>query len=92
MECRKTLAVIAICLAASACKPITMTMMKPEGPPDYIEGWQHGCDSGIQVGGTILQKMFYKYYKDPSKLDNAMYKMGWAEGFTVCRFYQAQKF
>lgn len=73
-------------LLLSACKPIQFYMLNVEGPPEYVQGFEDGCDSGVSSGGSLLQRWFNPYKKDPEKLENALYKMGWNEGFSYCRF------
>jgi hypothetical protein len=78
------IAISAVCLYA--CKPLDLQLLNPEGPPDYVEGFDDGCDSAVASGGGIMQRYIYGFNKNPDKLDNALYKMGWNEGWTYCRF------
>jgi len=76
---------IAVLLLAS-CKPVQMYFIDREGPPDYVQGFDDGCQSGISSGGSILRRLFYWYKKDPERLDNKLYTQGWGEGWGYCRF------
>ncbi len=83
----RTLLILLFASSLSACKPLALYMTNVEGPPEYVAGYEDGCDSGISAGGTIMQRITHPFKKDPEKLDNSLYKMGWNEGFSYCRFY-----
>lgn len=74
------------CMLVTGCKNAQFYYNKPEGPPDYVEGWDDGCDSAHASGGSILQRFYFRYTKNPDKLDNNLYKLGWSEGWSFCRF------
>lgn len=75
-----------LAIPLASCKPVQMYFIPREGPPDYVEGYDDGCDSGISSGGSIIQRFFYVYKRNPEKLDNALYKAGWNDGWGYCRF------
>lgn len=59
----------------------------PNAPPDYLDGWNDGCESGK---GTMVQsyhKMFYGYKRDHSRDNNPMYYKAWKDAYTYCRQY-----
>ncbi len=78
--------VLCLLIGTSACKPIQMYMIDRKGPPDYVQGFDDGCDSGVASSGSILQRVFSPYRRDPEKIDNSLYKTGWSEGYNYCRF------
>jgi len=82
---RMVLACTAVLLLAD-CRPTTLLWVKPEGPAEYQLGWQDGCDSGLSAYSSIFYKMMYGYKKRPELGANDLYKQGWNEGFTYCRF------
>ena len=77
-------------LALSACKPTALWLVDPEGPPEFKLGWQDGCDTGLSAQDKDnLYRILYGYKKRPEMLDNELYKQGWNEGFSYCRFAYA---
>jgi hypothetical protein len=81
----KKLAAITLLLLSAACKPIPFYWTVPDGPPEYVRGYNDGCDSGIGAAGGIWYKYWYGFRRDPVMLDNPLYKQGWNEGFSYCR-------
>ena len=71
----------------------------------YAKGWEDGCISGTNsyslLYAPLLDKPFVKETVDAidsdaqagdhakKAADKANYKMGWNEGFTLCRYYQS---
>jgi hypothetical protein len=81
-----TLGVCVLSLAAASCRPLSLYMVQPSGPPDYKLGWEDGCDSGLAAQGGMVAKAAYGYKKRPEYFDNTLYTTAWNEGFTYCRF------
>ncbi len=85
---RKTIILLAfLCLAG--CRPTSTWFVNPEGPPEYKLGWEDGCDSGLSAQGTYMYRAIYGFKKRAEMMDNDLYKQGWNEGFTYCRFAMA---
>lgn len=59
----------------------------PEGPPLYQKGWNHGCDSGLNVYGNSRYKASYEFTQDWRLVDNRDYYSGWKQGYGYCRWY-----
>lgn len=78
-------------LLASACRPLPLMFVGPEGPSEYRLGWEDGCDTGMSAEGSPIYKMMYGFKKRPELNDNDLYKLGWNEGFTYCRFSLSSK-
>ena len=78
-------------LLASACRPATLYFVGPEGPSEYRLGWEDGWDTGMAAEGGPIYKMMYGFKKRPEQNDNDLYKLGWNEGFTYCRFTLSSK-
>lgn len=74
-------------IALSGCKPLQLYTNVPEGPDEYVHGYEDGCDTAVSVSGDFWHKMFYGLTKDPAMTDNNLYKQGWNEGFAFCRGY-----
>lgn len=81
---------IALCLVAvlafSGCRPLSLQFIEPEGPREYQLGWQDGCDTGLSADDAYFYKAMYGFKKRPEMGANDLYKQGWNEGFTYCRF------
>ncbi len=78
-------ALLSVTLLAS-CRPPSLYMVQPSGPPEYKLGWEDGCDTGLAAAGSLLDRMVYGFKKRPELGDNDLYKTAWNEGFTYCRF------
>jgi hypothetical protein len=79
-------ALVAALLAMAACRPLSLYMVQPSGPPEYKLGWEDGCDTGLAAQGGMVAKATYGFKKRPEYLDNSLYNTAWNEGFTYCRF------
>jgi hypothetical protein len=79
-------------LGLSGCRPLFLTYVEPDGPPEYQLGWHDGCDTGISAEGNWRMKLLFGFKKRPEMSVSDQYKTGWNEGFTYCRFaYAADK-
>lgn len=78
--------IAAALLAFSGCRPLSLQMIEPEGPAEYQLGWQDGCDTGLSADSPMFYKLMYGFKKRPEMGANDLYKQGWNEGFTYCRF------
>jgi len=83
---RKGLVVLLTFLVLAGCRPVSIWFAQPEGPAEYQLGWQDGCDSGLSAQGSYLYRAIYGFKKRPEMGENDLYKQGWNEGFTYCRF------
>lgn len=83
---KKILLFSMIVVVTAACKPLPFYWTVPEGPPEYVQGYNDGCDTGVGAAGGIWYKYMYGFKKDPAMLNNGLYKQGWNEGFSYCRF------
>mgnify|MGYP000889280079 CR=1 FL=1 len=70
----------------ASCRPMWLQMVDPAGPPEYMLGWEDGCDSGLSAEGGWTYKLMYGFKKRPELAASDQYKQGWNEGFTYCRF------
>src|SRR5476651_807026 len=93
MQCAKRAVALLIAVTAlSGCHPFWLSMVTPEGPPEYQLGWQDGCDTGLSAEGSWDYKLMYGFKKRPEMASNDQYKQGWNEGFSYCRLsYAASK-
>lgn len=83
-------AFLVLALAATAsCRPFWLQTVTPPGPPEYVLGWEDGCDSGLSAEGSWDFKLIYGFKKRPEMASSDLYKQGWNEGFTYCRFSYA---
>ena len=86
MRITRHMSFIVLLLAAAGCRPISLYMIEPQGPPDYKLGWEDGCDSGLSAQGGMIAKATFGLKKRPEMADNNSYNSAWNEGFTYCRF------
>ena len=75
-----------IATALSSCRPFWLNTVTPDGPPEYVLGWEDGCDTGLSAEGDWSYKVTYGFKKRPEMAANDQYKQGWNEGFSYCRF------
>ena len=73
-------------VVASGCRPLSLYGIQPEGPAEYQLGWEDGCDTGLSADSALFYKLMYGFKKRPEMGANDLYKQGWNEGFTYCRF------
>lgn len=78
-------------VALGSCRPVSTWFATPDGPPEYQLGWQDGCDTGLSAQGDYRYRAIYGFKKRPEMLENDLYKNGWNEGFTYCRYVIASE-
>ena len=83
---KHVLIALSILLLAVGCRPLSLYWIEPEGPAEYQLGWQDGCDTGLSAESGLFYKSIYGFKKRPEMGANDLYKQGWNEGFTYCRF------
>lgn len=83
---KRTTCIALALLMLGGCRPPSLLIVDPSGPPEYQLGWEDGCDSGISAEGDFVYKMMYGFKKRTEMAANDQYKQGWNEGFTYCRF------
>ncbi len=89
---KKTAALSVALIALSGCRPFWVQTVTPDGPPEYVLGWEDGCDSGLSAEGSWDYKLMFGFKKRPEMASSDQYKQGWNEGFSYCRFsYAASK-
>ena len=86
MRISRTIMILTLALTAASCRPLSLYMVEPSGPPEYKLGWEDGCDSGLSAQGGAVAKAAYGFKKRPEMFDNTLYNSAWNEGFTYCRF------
>ena len=68
--------------ALSGCASTSENMMQQGYGPNYSHGYEDGCKSGRQAGGS----MFDQFTKNVKLYDsNNKYREGWNDGFRVCK-------
>ncbi|MCE3232040.1 MAG: hypothetical protein K0R98_297 [Rickettsiaceae bacterium] len=55
--------------------------------PEYTEGWDDGCSTGLSTMNPGYYKSFYSFKQDPYKVDNEVYYKAWKDAYTYCRQY-----
>ena len=79
--------ILVLLVTVASCRPISVMMVDPPGPPEYQLGWEDGCDTGLSAESEgMMYRLLYGFKKRPEMSANDQYKQGWNEGFTYCRF------
>jgi hypothetical protein len=86
---RKHVLIAALSLQlASACAPVPIGLTRdPPGPPEFVEGYHDGCDSGLAAFGNSYYKAFYHFTKRFDVVNDGLYQNGWEKGYQYCRQY-----
>src|SRR4051812_3248108 len=70
-----------------APRPAGMTGPSPDSPPDYLQGWNDGCDTGLGTMVSGYYKSFYQFKQDQTMISNPVYYKAWKDAYTYCRHY-----
>lgn len=83
------LTVLAACAGQDLYKPRHPLMGKPaeNAAPEYLSGWNDGCDTGLSTMNPSFYKAFYKFKQDPDMFANPVYYKAWKDAYTYCRHY-----
>ncbi len=58
------------------------------GSPEFTQGWEDGCHSGISAyGGTHYRNLGYKFKQDYKMIHNKDYYNAWQDAYLYCRWY-----
>jgi hypothetical protein len=76
-------------VACETLRPVPYGIGKtPEGgSPEFTQGWEDGCESGIQAYGTDMYKMSYTFKQDYELTKNPEYYSAWKDAWSYCRWY-----
>ena len=61
--------------------------MAPKGPPEYMEGWKDGCESGLSAMTNDYYKTFYTFQQNNDLIGNELYYKAWKDTYHFCRHY-----
>jgi hypothetical protein len=61
-----------------------------EYPELYVEGWVHGCETGVSANTNAWYKFFYKFRQDAYKAQDKVYYKGWKDALNYCGRYMYQ--
>jgi hypothetical protein len=87
---RRIAALSCLLLLTGCMRPVSIWFATPDDhPAEYQLGWQDGCDTGLSAQGSYLYRAVYGFKKRPEMEQNDLYKQGWNEGFTYCRYAMA---
>jgi hypothetical protein len=70
-----------------APRPFRMGKPKAGAHPNYMKGWEDGCETGLSTMVHGYYKTFYGYKQDPKMLSNQRYYKAWKDAYTYCRHY-----
>jgi len=69
-------------------KPPGIGEVDPNAPPNYKQGWNDGCDTGLFVyGGDHYRYLGYKVKQDYKMINNEDYYNAWQDAYLYCRWY-----
>jgi len=88
----KFLGMVVLLLTLAACsglRPMTWLLkhVPEDAPPDYAQGWNEGCESGMGAMGNEYYKAMYPFKQDQSMITNLNYYKAWKNAFNYCRHY-----
>ena len=80
---------ILIILSLGGCaKPVPFRLADtPDGPPNFKQGWEDGCETGLATESTTFYKSFYKFKQDPYQITDPLYFETWVDAYRYCRDY-----
>jgi len=60
-----------------------------DASPDFVKGWEDGCETGMAGGSNNFYRMFYRSNKvDGYKMaSSSEYKTAWGNAFWYCYRY-----
>lgn len=59
----------------------------PPGTPEFRQGWEDGCETGMGTYGNNRYKAAYGFIQDPVLVNNPEYYRAWQDGQLYCRWY-----
>ncbi|GEM_PF-6438641 len=65
----------------------SMPNVPTQGPPDYIDGWKAGCETGMATYSNSYLRSRYRTSVDPARMTNPVYNKGWELGQRYCSYY-----
>ncbi len=69
-------------------KPFGLAPTPQGGSPEFTQGWEDGCKSGIAAYGGDHQKYLgYKFTQDWRMIKNTDYYNAWQDSYLYCRWY-----
>ncbi|MEM7617655.1 MAG: hypothetical protein AAF195_04670 [Pseudomonadota bacterium] len=58
-----------------------------KGPPEYVKGWQDGCETGKLSTGNGVYKALHNVKFDPNLMRYRNYSKAWIIGQKYCGYY-----
>ncbi len=79
------LMIVTLLIVVSGCVSQRENMISQGYPPAYADGYDDGCHSGSNAGGSIIDQFTknVKRYKEDSQ-----YRQGWDDGYKQCKAKQ----
>ena len=69
-------------------KPPGIGEADPHAPPNYKQGWNDGCETGLFVyGGDHYRYLGYKVKQDYTMINDEDYYNAWQDAYLYCRWY-----
>lgn len=73
----------------TALRSNTLMMELPSnsGPPEYMQGYKDGCESGYSGYANQFNKNFWTWKQDPQLAQEKVYYQIWKDAYSYCAFY-----
>jgi hypothetical protein len=89
------LAIMVLCLSLTSCslfqqfvnpRPLGMSET-PDGSPIFKQGWEDGCETGLNAYGNEYYKNLHSFQQDPYLIHDPEYYRAWNDSYQYCRWY-----
>jgi hypothetical protein len=84
-----------ICLLLSGCGLKALPELRPANRvfsympkndmPEYTQGWQEGCESGMSGMTNSFYSSFYTFKQDKTMMKNEIYYKAWKDSYDYCK-------
>lgn len=58
-----------------------------DADPEYLQGWNDGCETGLSTMVAGSYKSFYGFKQDAYKIKDQKYYQAWKDAYNYCRQY-----
>ncbi|MCB2081341.1 MAG: hypothetical protein H6908_02825 [Hyphomicrobiales bacterium] len=58
-----------------------------DAAPEFKQGWDDGCESGLHAYGNDYYRAFYKFKQDLKMVRHPLYFRAWTDGYQYCRSF-----
>lgn len=84
---------VLVIVVASGYPALMMVNRPASTHASYVNGWKEGCVSGVNANAPLRllfsNRPFIQNAEFKNSASDELYRNGWNESFTICRFSQA---